>query len=154
MDGVLPMVESVAKASKVRLSATETAVPCCGSCWNQRIVMQVRKAKMKPTRPGNSSRPLRILFAYGAIKDSGGPQYRNRLCRPKLRHSSRRYFASCSLRSCKSIAYQHVTSEDAEGTANFLQRRDKYRTVGRDFRPQTGSKRCFRRINGTMTSRV
>jgi hypothetical protein len=116
--------------------------------------MQVRKAKMKPTRPGNSSRPLRILFAYGAIKDSGGPQYRNRLCRPKLRHSSRRYFASCSLRSCKSIACQHAAGEDAEGTANFLQLQDKCRTVGRDFRPQTGFRECFRRINGTMMSRV
>src|SRR5271154_7183201 len=64
MEGVLPMVESTAAVSKVKLSATETIAPCCGSSVNQRTVKQARKAKMKPMRPGRSRKPLRV-FAVG-----------------------------------------------------------------------------------------
>jgi len=67
MDGVLPIVASIAAARKVRLSETETIDACWGSRENKRMARILRAERKKPNRPGRSRRPGRVGLSAGVM---------------------------------------------------------------------------------------
>lgn len=110
MEGLLPMVESAAAMSKVRLRATERMEAFSGSSWNQRTVRQTRKAKTKPINAGRSRKPPRSVAGVASV------------CCWRMVVIWMQLFWPLALRRCEFIACSSCIEERRFDTSNFYNR--------------------------------
>lgn len=122
MEGVLPMVASIAAARNVRLSETETIDACCGSCENQRMARILREERKKPNSPGRSRKPRRVGLSAGIM----GTEFRLGVQGVRIKTVPGDSILVC----LKLIAAGIAADPECVSNAFFLQLTDNYRTDG------------------------